>query len=183
MSHSAVRPTLQHFLTCKGGDGYLTAQPPLALDNTAQLPTDVPHVLVKPTRTFQVVLGFGAAFTEAAAVTWKELPAARAQQVLQDYFHPTLGHGYSLCRVHMNSCDFSLGNYAHTEVAGDVDLKHFSIDRDREALLPFIKAAMAVSARPLQLLASPWSPPAWMKSNGEMNGGGKLQPIFAPAWA
>jgi glucosylceramidase len=155
----------------------------LALDNTAQSPTNVPHVLVNPTRTFQVVLGFGAAFTEAAAVTWKELPAAQAQQVLQDYFHPTMGHGYSLCRVHMNSCDFSLGNYAHTEVAGDVDLQHFSIDRDREALLPFIKAALAVSARPLQLLVSPWSPPAWMKSNGEMNHGGNLLPVYAPAWA
>jgi glucosylceramidase len=144
---------------------------------------DVPHVLVNPNRTFQEVLGFGAAFTEAAAVTWKELPAAQAEQVLQDYFHPTLGHGYSLCRVHMNSCDFALGNYAHTEVAGDVELKHFSIDRDRKALLPFIKAAQGVSARQLQLLVSPWSPPAWMKSNSDMNDGGKLLPAYAAVWA
>ncbi len=140
-------------------------------------------MLVNPGRKFQEVLGFGAAFTEAAAVTWKALPTAQADQVLQDYFHLTQGHGYSLCRVHMNSCDFSLGNYAHTEVAGDVELKHFSIDRDRESLLPFIKAAQKVSARPLQLLVSPWSPPAWMKSNGEMNHGGKLLPAYAPAWA
>ena len=183
MNPSATRLPVQHFLTAKDNGPHLAPQPSLALDSTTLAPLELPHVLVNPKRMFQEVLGFGAAFTEAAAVTWKALPAAQANQVLQDYFHPTLGHGYSLCRVHMNSCDFALGNYAHTEVAGDVELKHFSIDRDREALLPFIKAAQKVSARPLQLLVSPWSPPAWMKSNGEMNHGGKLLPAYAPAWA
>ena len=183
MKPSATLTRVQHFLTAKDNGLHLAPQPSLALDSSTLAPMDVPHVLVNTSRKFQEVLGFGAAFTEAAAVTWKALPEAQALQILEDYFHPTLGHGYSLCRVHMNSCDFALGNYAHTEVAGDVELKHFSIDRDREALLPFIKAAQKVSARPLQLLVSPWSPPAWMKSNGEMNHGGKLLPAYAPAWA
>ena len=183
MNPPAASTPVRHFLTAKDNGPHLAPQPPLALDGSTLAPLELPHVLVNPGRKFQEVLGFGAAFTEAAAVTWKALPAAQANQVLQDYFHPTLGHGYSLCRVHMNSCDFSLGNYAHTEVAGDVELKHFSIDRDRAALLPLIKAAQKVSARPLQLLVSPWSPPAWMKSNGEMNHGGKLLPAYAQAWA
>ena len=85
--------------------------------------------------------------------------------------------------VHMNSCDFALGNYAHVEKPGDVELKSFNIDRDRQALLPFIQAALHVAGRPIRLLASPWSPPGWMKSNGQMNRGGTLLPQFRDAWA
>lgn len=183
MNQSIDQLPVRHFLTAKDTGQYLAEQPELALDTRTLAPQNLPHVLVNPERRFQKLLGFGAAFTEAAAVTWKALPSPQADQVLQDYFHSTRGHGYSLCRVHMNSCDFALGNYAHAEVAGDVDLKHFNIDRDRQALLPFIQAAQKVSGRPLQLLVSPWSPPSWMKTNGEMNHGGKLLPAFASTWA
>jgi glucosylceramidase len=174
---------VRQFLTAQNTGLFLSAQTPVSIAQGTPAPLELPHVLVNRGKKFQTLLGFGAAFTEAAAVTWKALPAEQASQVLEDYFDPVQGHGYSLCRVHMNSCDFSLGNYAHTEVAGDVDLKHFSIERDRQALLPFIKAAQKVSARPLQLLVSPWSPPAWMKTNGEMNHGGKLLAAYAPVWA
>ena len=144
---------------------------------------DLPTVYVNPQRQFQVIEGFGGAFTEASAVTWQALRQEHRDQVLRDYFHPAHGHGYSLCRVHMNSCDFALGNYAHVEKPGDVDLTSFNIDRDRQALLPFIKAAQKVVGQPLKLLVSPWSPPAWMKSNGQMNHGGKLLPQYRRAWA
>jgi glucosylceramidase len=83
----------------------------------------------------------------------------------------------------MNSCDFSLGHYAHAEVPGDVALAHFNVDRDRQALLPMIRAAQRMAGRPLQLLVSPWSPPAWMKSNGQMAQGGELLPQYAATWA
>src|SRR5260221_12110227 len=105
------------------------------------------------------------------------------EQFFKAYFHPTEGHGYSLCRTHMNSCDFSLGNYACTEVDGDVELKHFSIDRDRQALLPMIKEAQKTASEPLKILVSPWSPPAWMKTNGQFKGGGKLKPEYRQVWA
>jgi glucosylceramidase len=143
----------------------------------------VARVWVNPERAFQSIEGFGGAFTEASAVTWLKLSPARRSEVLRDYFDPDFGHGYSLCRVHMNSCDFALGNYAHAEEPDDVDLNSFSIDRDRQALLPFIKAAQHAAGAPFKLLVSPWSPPGWMKSNGEMNRGGKLLPRFANAWA
>jgi len=139
--------------------------------------------LVDTLRHFQTLEGFGGAFTEAAAVTWQKLSSTRQQEVLNNYFHTEQGHGYTLCRVHMNSCDFSLGNYAHVETPGDVDLAGFNIERDRQALLPFIKAAQRVAKRPIKLLVSPWSPPAWMKSNGQMNNGGFLLPQFRQAWA
>ncbi len=131
----------------------------------------------------QTLLGFGGAFTEAAALTWQQLAPAAADEFLRACFDPVHGHGYTLGRVPMGSSDFGLGNYAHADVAGDLALEHFSIERDRRHILPLIHAARRVAGRPLLLLASPWSPPAWMKTTGRMNEGGQLRPECRAAWA
>jgi glucosylceramidase len=81
----------------------------------------------------------------------------------------------------MNSRVFSLGNYAHISKAGDAALGGFSIARNRQALLPFIQAALAAAQRRIELMVSPWSLPAWMKSKGQMNHGGYLLPEFHQA--
>ena len=172
--------TIRFFLTARDSAARLSPLTPL--QPQAADPA-LPQVWVDAERPFQAIEGFGGAFTEAAAITWHKLGAEQREQVLRDYFDPAQGHGYALCRVHMNSCDFSLGNYAHVEMHGDEELRSFSIARDREALLPFIKAAQAAAGQPLKLLVSPWSPPAWMKSNAQMNHGGHLLPQFARAWA
>jgi glucosylceramidase len=138
----------------------------------------LPRLVVHTAQRCQVHLGFGGAFTEAAASVWQGLPEPAREQLLRDYFDPVRGHGYTLGRVHIGSCDFALDHYAHADEAGG-----FSIERDRRALLPFIRAAQRVAGRPLQLLASPWSPPAWMKSNGRMDDGGQLKPECRAAWA
>jgi glucosylceramidase len=164
------------------GLGHALAEQPAPRAATAD-DDGLPRVWVDTTRRFQTVLGFGGAFTEAAAVTWQKLGAARQAEVLTACFDPLQGHGYTLCRVHMNSCDFALGNYAHVEQPDDFNLDSFNIDRDRQALLPFIQAAMRVAGRPIRLLVSPWSPPAWMKTTGAMNGGGRLRPECRAAWA
>jgi glucosylceramidase len=174
----AAAAAIRWFLSVRDGPHRLAEQPPLDPAGSGG-----PLLLVDPTRRFQTIEGFGGAFTEAAAVTWQGLGPAAREALLRDCFHPTAGHGYTLCRVHMNSCDFALGNYAHVETPGDVDLASFSIARDRQALLPFIQAAQRMAGRPIQLLVSPWSPPAWMKSNGRMNDGGRLLPQYAAAWA
>ena len=138
---------------------------------------------VDPRITYQRIEGFGGAFTEAAASTWQKLPPALQAEVIRSYFDEKQGNGYTLCRTHINSCDFALGNYAYADQPGDMDLRHFDIGRDRQSLIPMIKAAQAQAATPLKLLASPWSPPAWMKTNGEMNHGGKLKPECRAVWA
>ena len=171
---------LRWWLSARDGEQRLSEQPPL---RPAQADRAAAPLWVDTTRRFQKLLGFGGAFTEAAATTWQRLSPARQQAFLRDCFDPVHGHGYTLCRVHMNSCDFSLGNYAHVEQPGDVALASFSIARDRQALLPMIHAAQQVAGRPLQLLVSPWSPPAWMKDNGRMNDGGRLKPEYRAAWA
>ncbi len=140
---------------------------------------------VDTSRRFQTIEGFGGAFTEAAAVNWQALSPGQRDAALRAYFaEPGQGgHGYSLCRVHMGSCDFSLDNYAHVEVEGDVELRSFSIERDRRALLALLQAAGRVAARAPRVIASPWSPPAWMKDSGRMNGGGRLLESCRDAWA
>ena len=172
--------TTRWFLTARDSDARLAEQRWLGPDASGP---DLPTVSVDTENRFQVIEGFGGAFTEATAVNWLALSAGRRQELLEAYFDTKRGHGYSLCRVHMGSCDFALGNYAHAEVPHDVALESFSIARDRQALLPFIKAAQRVACRPIKLLASPWSPPAWMKTNGQMNGGGMLRAEFRGAWA
>jgi glucosylceramidase len=171
---------IRRFLTARDGGYRLSEDLWPAVDVPG---ADLPRVWVDPDRRFQTIEGFGGAFTEAAAVTWQALDAERREGFLRDCFDAESGHGYTLCRVHINSCDFSLGNYAHVETPGDLALESFSIDRDRSALLPFIQAAQRVAGRPIKLLASPWSPPAWMKTNGQMNHGGALRADCRAAWA
>lgn len=132
---------------------------------------------------YQQFLGFGGAFTEAAAVTLDKMPSHLRQEIMAAYFSPDTGNAYSFCRTHINSCDFALGNYAYTDVADDVALAHFSIAHDKQLLIPMIRDAMHLSGNKLILFASPWSPPAWMKTNGMMNCGGKLKAEYRQAWA
>ena len=166
-------------LTARDTPARLSEQPPVVFETTRP---ETPAITIDPRKRFQKMEGFGGAFTEAAAVTWQKLPAEKQAEVMRAYFDPDNGLGYTMGRTHINSCDFALGNYAHDEVDGDFALKHFSIARDRAAILPMLKEALRLSPG-LKLFASPWSPPAWMKTNKQMNGGGRLLPECRDVWA
>jgi glucosylceramidase len=140
------------------------------------------EIEVTPNERYQTVRGFGGAITEAAAYTLSQLPKDMREKVLQAYYSPRGGNCYQLGRVHINSCDFSLENYSYVE-AHDKKLKTFDISRETRWVLPTIHQAQTIAGRSLFLLASPWSPPGWMKSNGDMNGGGTLRPEFRQVWA
>ena len=155
-----------------------------SLEFQTQRSSDATTIVVDPTQRFQSIEGFGGAFTEAAGMVFSQLSPPRQEEVLKAYFDQQQGHGYRLCRTHINSCDFSRGNYAYSEVAGDVELEHFSIEPDRQYLIPLIHAAQKVAKDDtIKLVASPWSPPAWMKTNGKMTSGGKLKPEYRDVWA
>ena len=118
--------------------------------------------------TFQTVEGFGGAFTEASANNFYKLPESSRQHLIDLYFGED-GIGLTLGRVHINSCDFSPESYSFDDVADDFELKYFDDDvsHDQATMLPFIReaqVALARSGRELKLIASPWSPPAWMKA-------------------
>lgn len=126
--------------------------------------------------------GFGGAFTEAAAYNWLQLSPKLRQDFMEYYFGPS-GLRYTLGRSHINSCDFSLDNYACVTDPEDEELQGFQTDRDEQYLFPMIKAAGEAAGKPIQLMLSPWSPPAFMKTNGDMNHGGQLKPEYRERWA
>src|SRR5687768_8107078 len=139
-------------------------------------------VFVNPGKKFQTYFGIGAALTDASAETYAKLPKDKQAELLKAYFDKTTGIGYTLGRTNINSCDFSSGSYTYV-ADGDEELKTFDIAPDKKFKIPFIKAAIAAAGGKLDLYASPWSPPAWMKDNNNMLQGGKLKPEFYPAWA
>lgn len=143
---------------------------------------DCMHVVnIYPEVTYQKFRGFGGAFTEASAHNYAGLCAEKKQALILDYFSGE-GLNYNFGRVHMNSCDFGLGNYTYIE-EGDAELKTFNIAHDFEEIIPMVKDAMEHAGETIEFLMSPWSPPAFMKTNGEMNHGGSLKKEYYEAWA
>lgn len=148
----------------------------------AQEMKDCMHVVnLYPDVTYQTIRGFGGAFTESAAHNYAAMGDARKKEMIRAYFGRD-GLRYHLGRIHMNSCDFALGNYTYVE-EGDEELNTFSIAHDREEILPLIRDAQRSCRREMMFLVSPWSPPAFMKTNGEMNNGGKLKQEYYQTWA
>ena len=139
-------------------------------------------VFVNPNKQFQTFLGIGGAITDASAEVFAKLPKQQQQQFLDAYFTKDKGIGYTLLRTNMNSCDFSSGSYTYIK-EGDKDLKTFDIAPDRKFKLPLIKSAMNIIGNDATFYISPWSPPAFMKSNNHMLKGGKLLPEFYQPWA
>ncbi|MBT8320513.1 MAG: glycosyl hydrolase family 30, partial [Eudoraea sp.] len=139
------------------------------------------QIKLLPDQKFQTITGFGGSFTEASAYLLNQLGAENRKKIIDAYFGPE-GARYSLTRTHMNSCDFSLSNYSYAPVEGDVELSSFSIEEDRDDIIPMIKEAMAVSEDGFKIMASPWTAPPWMKDNKDWRGG-KLLPEYYDSWA
>ncbi len=134
-----------------------------------------------PDKKYQTITGFGGSFTEASASLLNRLSKKNRDLILDAYFGSE-GARYSLTRTHINSCDFSLGNYSYAPVKGDKELEHFSVDEDRDDLIPMIKDAMSHSEEGFKIIASPWTAPPWMKDNDQWVGG-KLLPEYRDSWA
>ena len=130
-------------------------------------------------KKYQAVRGFGGALTQASGYNYSLLPENVREDFIRAYYSEE-GLRYNLGRVHINSCDFALGNYAYLENADD-PMEKFDISIDEKYIFPMIAAA-GKYVNP-ELLATPWSPPAFMKTNGEMNHGGKLKKEYYGRWA
>jgi len=173
----------RQFLTSKDTDHRLTDMGLVQTEFYDQPDEHDPTIIIDPNKQFQVIEGFGGAITDASAETFFKLPEQQQVEILRAYFDPESGIGYTLCRTHINSCDFSSASYAYSEVPGDRELKHFSIEHDKKFRIPLIKKALEVAPSGIKFLASPWSPPAWMKTNNNMLQGGKLKPEYYESWA
>ncbi|MFT6112446.1 MAG: glucosylceramidase [Bacteroidia bacterium] len=134
-----------------------------------------------PEKKFQIITGFGGSFTESSAHLLNGLSPTKRKEVLDAYFSDE-GARYSLTRTHMNSCDFSLSQYSYAPIADDPLLEHFSVEKDKDAIIPMIQDAMAASTDGFKIISSPWTAPPWMKDNNRYVGG-KLLPKYYDTWA
>jgi glucosylceramidase len=134
--------------------------------------------------SYQEMVGFGAAMTDASAYLIQHKLGAQHDAILHELFGRNPGIGLSFVRVPMGASDFSTHDYSYDDMpAGQTDstLAHFSIDEDRADKLPALKAALAINPQ-LKLVASPWSPPGWMKTTGSLVQG-TLRPEFYDSFA
>ncbi|MFI3262955.1 MAG: glycoside hydrolase family 30 protein [Rikenellaceae bacterium] len=113
----------------------------------------------------QEVIGFGACFNELGWTSLSLLSPEDRESILKELFQPSYGANFNICRMPLGANDFSLDWYSYCETDGDFDMKTFSIDNDKNTLIPFINAAKKYNPS-VKIWASPWSPPTWMKYNG-----------------
>lgn len=132
---------------------------------------------VYPEITDQTFEGFGGAITEAAASTYAQMSASQKRELLETYFHAEKMN-YQFVRIHIDSCDFCIGPYEGYTSSGAPDFS-----RMERYILPMLRDAEAVAGRKIPVMLSPWSPPAFMKTNGVRQHGGKLKPEHAGAYA
>ena len=126
------------------------------------------HIIIDKTPS-NVCKGFGVALTGASCYELARMEPAARKKLLTDIYGKD-GLNLSVARLAIGSCDYSAEIYTYDDVPGDIELKHFSIERDRAYILPMIKEILEI--RPdLKFFASPWSPPGWMKTGGFICGG------------
>ena len=134
-------------------------------------------IVLDPANTYQEVLGFGAAFTDASCYMFNQLPAGPRERLLRELFHPS-EMGFSVCRTCIGASDYSASVYSFDDGDADPELQRFSIAHDREYILPMLRLGRQNNPG-LFLFSSPWSPPGWMKAGGTMLGGSMRKSSFA----
>ncbi len=135
-------------------------------------------VSVNPDIYFQDLIGFGGAFTESTCYSLNTVNKTLYNKILDEYFSKD-GLNYNLCRLPIGSSDFSLNSYSYSYKK---DLSDFSIKRDMKYIIPTIKEAQKRNTD-IEFLASPWSPPSFMKSTNNLYNGGKLLKQYYETWA
>jgi len=107
--------------------------------------------------------GFGACFNELGWRALGHLAAEERARLLDAFFAPDGQQRFRFCRLPIGANDYSFDWYSHSETPDDFAMEHHSIARDQRALLPYLREALARQSK-LELFASPWSPPVWLKS-------------------
>ena len=142
-------------------------------------------IRVDDSTTYQGVLGLGSSLEHSTCYNLSLLPPERRERVLESLVHPDRGIGMNLMRICIGTSDFAPGPfYTYNDLPPgeeDPQLARFSIERDRDYVLPVLKAAQRLNPQ-LRFFASPWTPPPWMKTNGRY-GGGSLRPECYPYFA
>lgn len=137
---------------------------------------------VHPQVTYQTWEGFGGAFTDSAGYVYS-LMNDEDKNTMIDKYYKKEELNYVFGRIHMDSCDFSTEQYEAMSDANDVTMESFNIGRTAKYILPLVHDVQNRVGREIDIMVSPWSPPAFMKTNNERSHGGKLKPEYHKMWA
>jgi glucosylceramidase len=174
-------PAVAVWLTTPSGAKLLSRESDVHFDSGSAAAT--PTIAVDEGTTYQEIVGFGAAITDASAwLIQNKLAPAQREALLQELFGRNPGIGLSFTRLTMGASDFSLHQYSYDDMpAGQTDssLARFSIDSNRAYVLPIVQRALAINPQ-LKIMASPWSPPGWMKTTGSLIQGTLLPEAYGP---
>lgn len=141
------------------------------------------QLVINPEKKFQKLFGFGGAFTDAAGRNIATLKSNLQDTLLRSYYADN-GLDYNIGRLNMGGCDFSVKGYTYADVPGDDSLSHFNLTVDDLVYkIPYVKQASKIKGKALRLFASPWTAPAWMKTNNDLIGKGYLKPEYYQTWA
>ena len=173
-------PTVHPVLTTGDQSSLLKVQPSVSFTSGGAIAQF--NIAVDDSVTYQAMDGVGASLTDSSAwLIWNRLDAGQQSDLAQKLFSRSNGIGIGFLRQPMGASDFSAsGNYSYDDMPPgqtDADLANFSIAHDNDAIIPLLKQALAVNSA-IKVVALPWSPPAWMKTNGSMNGGGMNAAYF-----
>ena len=150
--------------------------------NLRLLPGKSGDIRINPCTTYQSILGLGSSLEHSTCYNISKLPSDRQEAVIQSIVDPVKGIGMNLMRICIGSPDFTASPwYTYDDMPpGETDpkLERFSVEKDREYVLPVLKMALAKNPD-LLFVASAWSPPAWMKTNDEIGGGSISRKHFA----
>ena len=135
--------------------------PPIPLDSNTGEKQNV-EILVNA--RMQTIDGWGGCFNELGWDALLTLKEEQRNKVLAAFFDTTTGLGNSICRMPVGANDYARSWYTPDDTENDFGLEHFSLERDKSGLIPYILAAMRFNPH-LKIWASPWSPPVWMKTN------------------
>jgi glucosylceramidase len=179
---NSVRDSLTVYTTAKGTNQRLTKTGTYSFRERVQPTEGEISIFVNSSKQFQKFLGIGGSFTDASAEVFAKLDNAKQEEFLEAYYDTEKGIGYTLARTTIHSSDFGSGSHTYIE-EGDKALETFTIEKDKQFRIPLIKRATEAAGGDLLLYASPWSAPAFMKSNNNMLRGGKLLPEYYDSWA
>lgn len=135
-----------------------------------------------PKLRYETIEGFGGAITDSAAYVYSLMSESQKKELMETYFSPEKMK-YGMVRIHMDSCDFSTDMYEALSDETDKELRNFSMERTEKYIIPMLMNAEKAAGHPLEIMLSPWSPPAFMKTNGERKNGGSLKSEYADMWA
>ncbi|MCG9793143.1 glycoside hydrolase family 30 protein [Flavobacterium algicola] len=119
-------------------------------------------ITVDSNKQEQQITGFGGCFNELGWDALNMVTPEEKNQILNDLFNLETGSKFNICRMPIGANDYAVDWYSHNETADDFKMANFSIERDKKRLVPYIKAAQKINPK-LEIWASPWCPPSWMK--------------------